>query len=52
MLWMLPSAMPSSTASSRAGYLCNDNLLRRYRQNPDGLLKAMETLINDLPNGG
>jgi glucose/arabinose dehydrogenase len=33
-------------------YLCNDNLLRRYRQNPDGSLGAMETLISDLPNGG
>jgi glucose/arabinose dehydrogenase len=33
-------------------YLCNNQELRRYRMNNDGLLTDRETLINDLPSGG
>jgi glucose/arabinose dehydrogenase len=33
-------------------YLCNNNELRRYQLEKDGSFGTMESLINDLPNGG
>jgi glucose/arabinose dehydrogenase len=33
-------------------YLCNNNELRRYRLQPNGMLGEAQTLINDLPDGG
>ncbi|MBW7674144.1 PQQ-dependent sugar dehydrogenase [Chryseobacterium chendengshani] len=33
-------------------YLCNNNELRRYKINPDGMLSSKEMLFNDMPSAG
>lgn len=33
-------------------YLCNNNELRRYKINPDGMLTDKEMLFNDMPSAG